>query len=95
MSKELKFDVKYDVGDKVYFMNNDNILVHSFITKINISKEFDYDKIKVKYQYYTSIGGLIDEDKIFKTKEECINNIKYFDASGDIDKYIEKNKGEN
>lgn len=65
---------KFSIDDKVYFIYN-NKVYFAPIRAINIQVTYTYS-IKIKYTIsYDSLTTCINEDSIFKTKEELIKSL--------------------
>ena len=74
----MKIETKYDINQKVWFMN-DNVVMDLNVSEINIT--IKSEKPSIRYSIIRPIGnnGTIeikkDEFEIFATKEELINSL--------------------
>lgn len=69
----MKINTKFDVGDRVFFMN-DNKVCETNIERITITTK--EDNIEIKYLVKVSYGyESLLESKVFTTKQELLNTL--------------------
>ena len=74
----MKIETKYDIGDKVFFINHYKEIVQEKINNIDISVIRAFlsfgNRATVNIKYFVA-GEVIDEEKCFKTKEELLKSL--------------------
>ena len=68
-------DIKYSIGDSIYSMYN-NKIYHEHITSILTDTQINSKGvIKTEVRYKTNNARVLDEDKVFSSKEELLNSL--------------------
>lgn len=68
-------DIKYSIGDSIYSMYNDKVY-HEHITSILTDTQINSKGvIKTEVRYKTNNVRVLDEDKVFSSKEELLKSL--------------------
>ena len=68
-------DIKYSIGDSIYSMYN-NKVYHEHITSILTDTQINSKGvIKTEVRYKTNNARVLDEYKVFSSKEELLNSL--------------------
>ena len=68
-------DIKYNIGDSIYSMYNDKVY-HEHITSILTDTQINSKGvIKTEVRYKTNNARVLDEDKVFSSKEELLKSL--------------------
>ena len=68
-------DIKYNIGDSIYSMYN-NKVYHEHITSILTDTQINSKGvIKTEVRYKTNNARVLDEDKVFSSKEELLKSL--------------------
>ena len=68
-------DIKYSIGDSIYSMYN-NKVYHEHITSILTDTQINSKGvIKTEVRYKTNNARVLDEDKVFSSKEELLKSL--------------------
>ena len=68
-------DIKYSINDSIYSMYN-NKVYHEHITSILTDTQINSKGvIKTEVRYKTNNARVLDEDKVFSSKEELLKSL--------------------
>ena len=71
----MTINTKYNIGDVVYSMSSNKVLLEH-ITSILIGAQIDHKSdIVTEVRYKTNNARVLDEDKVFSSKEELLNSL--------------------
>ena len=68
-------DIKYNIGDSIYLMHNNKVYnehITSILTDTQINSK---GVIKTEVRYKTNNARVLDEDKVFSSKEELLKSL--------------------
>ena len=71
----MTINTKYSIGDSIYSMYN-NKVYHEHITSILTDTQINSKGvIKTEVRYKTNNARVLDEDKVFSSKEELLKSL--------------------